>query len=486
MLFNSIGYVLLLTGAVGLHWLLPERYRTTLVVAVSIFFYGMWRWDFTFLVVFSAAVDFVCAGQIDRTDRPGRRRAFLLISLVTNLGLLVFFKYAYFLSDNVSAVGSALGLGVGRLRDLGFEIILPLGISFYTFQTISYTIDVYRKVSKPTRHFPTFLAYVMFWPQLIAGPILRPSEVVPQLEKQRRFEWDSLSAGVLLVLVGLCKKVVLADSISGLAEAGFAPDAAPGTALDVWVSSFLFGFQIYFDFSGYSDVAIGSALMLGFRFPDNFNWPYMATSPRDFWRRWHISLSSWIRDYLYLPLTGERFRTKSTGGISVASEANGKSRTRALLATWFIMGLWHGANWTFALWGIYHALLILAYRVISPLRRLPDRSPWIAWVVMLPLVMAGWIPFRAPSMRQALAMFGRLIEPGAYTFVGRSLAGYHYLAAATLTAGMVLWFQVQRLVKSRTLPSYVTLPSTAIGTAAMAMLLLAMLRPLKQFIYFQF
>ncbi|MHC4846382.1 MAG: MBOAT family O-acyltransferase, partial [Planctomycetota bacterium] len=406
MLFNSWGYVLLMLLAVPLHWMLPgNRTRTPLLCAVSLLFYCMWRWEFAFLVLASALTDYTCALRMSATDNARRRRAWLSLSLFVNFGLLITFKYTYFIWDNVRLIG---GDGVPELADLGVRIILPLGISFYTFQTVSYSIDVYRRVIRPTRDFVTFLTYVTFWPQLIAGPVLRASEVVPQLKGHRTFNLNLLCSGLVLVVTGLFKKVVIADNISGMVDEAFALGVAGMTAPDVWVANFLFGFQIYFDFAGYSDIAIGSAMMLGMYFPKNFNWPYMARSPRDFWSRWHISLSSWIRDYLYLPLTGERFKTHSVGGISEAATKGGGRRNRALLLTWFIMGLWHGAAWTFALWGMYHAVLILVYRLVPFLRRLPDRRPVLSWLLMLPLAMAGWIAFRATSMPQALSMFARI------------------------------------------------------------------------------
>jgi D-alanyl-lipoteichoic acid acyltransferase DltB (MBOAT superfamily) len=487
MLFNTWGYVLLLLLAVPLHWLLPgNRTRTPLLCAVSLLFYCMWRWEFAILVLVSAMTDYTCSLRMAATDDARRRRAWLLVSLVLNFGLLVAFKYTYFIWDNVRLIGGAAGADIPELTDLGVRIILPLGISFYTFQTVSYSIDVYRRVITPTRDFVTFLTYVTFWPQLIAGPVLRASEVIPQLEAKRRFNASLLCSGLVLVITGLFKKVVLADNISGMVDEAFAMNVVGMTAPDVWVANFLFGFQIYFDFAGYSDIAIGSAMMLGLQFPKNFNWPYMALSPRDFWSRWHISLSSWIRDYLYLPLTGERFRTHSVGGISVAASQGGSRRNRALLLTWFIMGLWHGAAWTFALWGMYHAALILLYRAVRPLRNLPERRPTLAWLLMLPLAMAGWIAFRAASMPQALAMFARILDPRAYSLAGRSVDMYAYFWAGALTLGMGIAFLVQRRLEQTPAPRALALPAMSLMLAAMVCGVLICMRSVQQFIYFQF
>lgn len=491
MLFNSWGYVLLLLLAVPLHWALPgNRWRQPVLCALSLAFYAMWRWDFTLLVVFSALVDYVCSLRIGATQDPRRRKAWLLVSLVINFGLLVGFKYTYFLWDNVRLAAGAAGVELPRLQDVGVDILLPLGISFYTFQTVSYTIDCYRGVVRPTRDFVLFLTYVMFWPQLIAGPVLRADEVIPGLSRERRWNAAWGAEGVALVVSGLFKKVVLADNLAPMVDEAFALPAAALTAPDTWVANALFGFQIYFDFSGYSDIAIGSALLLGLRFPDNFDWPYMARSPREFWARWHISLSSWIRDYLYLPLTGERFRTRSTGGIAVAatgdSGASEARRNGALLLTWFIMGLWHGAAWTFALWGLYHASLILLYRLVKPLRELPERRPALAWALMFPLAVAGWVAFRAQDMAQALGMFGRLLTPAAYTLRGRAVDMYAYFWAAAIAAGMTALWLLQRRARGAQDFAPVPRPLLALSLAVMTCAVLLCMRQVKQFIYFQF
>lgn len=482
MLFNSWGYLFFLTLGVGCHWLIPHRARTYLLAALSILFYAMWRWDFSLLMIFSASVDFVASTKIGQTQDPRNRKRWLLLSLLVNLGLLVFFKYTYFLYGNVQALLTSVGTS---MPDLAVTIILPLGISFYTFQTISYTIDVYRGVIQPTRDFPIFLTYVTFWPQLIAGPVLRAKEVIPQLQAKRSFSWHDMSVGSERVVFGLFKKVVLADNIAPLVDTVFAMDAANLTALDVWVGAFLFGFQIYFDFGGYSDVAIGSARMMGIKFPDNFNWPYMATSPKDLWRRWHISLSSWIRDYLYLPLTGQRFRTESKGGMAVGADNQAGNPTAALLLTWFIMGLWHGAGWTFALWGVYHACLVILYRKLPFLHKMTTSQPMLSWAMMLPLTMAGWISFRAINMSQCLTMYFKLISPVSYTLSSRALSGSHYLAAAALVLSMVIAFCIHWLSKQGKLPSLLHLPRMA-TVATAVFLILIYLRPVRQFIYLQF
>ncbi len=493
MLFNSLGYILLLLIVIPLHWLLPHRFRLGVLASFSILFYCMWRWEFALLMIFSAIVDYVAASRIHKEKKLVVRKFWLLTSLTINIGLLIVFKYTYFIYDNINlVVGPVSGSTFPALQDLGIRLILPLGISFYTFQTISYTIDVYRKIIKPTQSFITFLTYVTFWPQLIAGPILRAREVIPQLVAPRTLKKDDLISGIIRVLIGLFKKVVIADNIAPIVDSAFSMDPLLLTGIDVWVMAFLFGFQIYFDFAGYSDVAIGSARMLGIHFPENFNWPYLAQSPKDFWKRWHISLSSWIRDYLYLPLTRQKFRDDSTGGISVATETKGYKRYQALFITWFIMGLWHGAGWNFVIWGLYHATLIFIYRTIKPLDNITHKMPIVSWAMMLFFSMMGWIAFRAESLAQTGIMFTKIINPMEYGLSMRALDPYSYLSVAFITIGMLSiaglkkqWRIKVSILRQRTV-NIVHNFSVVILLAAMSFAIFVYLRPIRQFIYFQF
>ena len=316
----------------------------------SIVFYGFWRFDFVALMLVSSTTDYFVSLAMARLENQTRRGALLAISLTINLTLLFVFKYLLFAVDNAWMMLQWFGVD-SPPPDL--NIILPLGISFYTFQTISYSVDVYRRFIQPEKDYILYSVYVMYFPQLVAGPILRASEVIPQLRARPEFQLSNLIEGIQRILFGLFLKVVLSDNIAGIVDDGFAIDASLHSALDVWTLAFLFGFQIYFDFSSYSHIAIGAAKMMGVSFPENFNFPYLATSPRDFWRRWHISLSSWIRDYLYLPLAGARVRDKSVGGLATAAEGNEQrlNVSRALFFTWAIMGFWHGAAWKFLFWG---------------------------------------------------------------------------------------------------------------------------------------
>ncbi|NQU66033.1 MAG: MBOAT family protein [SAR324 cluster bacterium] len=377
-----------------------------------------------------------------------------------------------------------------------WKIILPLGISFYTFQTISYSIDVYRGLIMPINHFPTFMAYVSFWPQLVAGPILRFREIVPQLLSKKKWDLVLCSEGVKRITIGLFKKVIIADSIAPLVEFWFSKNTSVITAVDIWVSCFLFGYQIYFDFSGYSDIAIGSAKLLGINFPENFNWPYMADSPKEFWKRWHISLSSWIRDYLYLPLMGEKFNDKSEGGLGTSLDDNlGMKRHIPLLITWALMGLWHGANWTFVIWGIFHGLVVLLYRIVPFLKTLPKGNKTLAWIIMTPITMIGWLPFRAESFDQlcqwTLIVFNPIkyqISPYVLDLSYRK-AGYSYLVVLMLFFGIPVVYYLKNADIHNRLQIFLRPFLNAIILLIFALMVFSVIlyqQPNDQFIYFQF
>ena len=486
MLFNSVSYLAFLLIAVAGFWALPPRWRQPLLLTASILFYALWRIEFVFLVAFSAFVDFFLSLKIHASEEPKRRLAYVLLSLSINLGLLAYFKYTYFILGNVAVV---TGLSRATLFAAVGNITLPLGISFYTFLSISYTLDVYRREFTPIRSFGLYLTYVMFWPHMVAGPILRAHELIPQLTNpSSRLSADDLGSGLRAILFGLFLKVALADQLAPLIDDAFTMAPARLSALDVLTMAFAFGLQIYFDFAGYSMIAIGSARLVGVRFPDNFNWPYLASSPREFWRRWHITLSSWIRDYLYLPLSGLRDHSHSTGGIDIqfVKSRNTPQVVVALFLTWFLMGLWHGASWNFAFWGLWHAGFIFAYRLTSPyLRVLPlaVRSV-LGWGVTLLVVMLGWIFFRAPTLETALSLYGRLLHPGSYLYLSFR-ENFYLMVAIAMTAMLILrWLTVTHLVGGARSPAR-TLGEVA-GIAVATFIVFIFLRPIGQFIYFQF
>jgi alginate O-acetyltransferase complex protein AlgI len=483
MIFNSITFLVFLTIVLTLYYSLAQRARLAMLFVASLIFYGFWQWSYVSLMIYSVALDYTCAIMIDRSNSCRGRKWWLAISMVGNLGMLFVFKYLLFTIGNVESVFQTIGLNWSLPHP---EIVLPLGISFYTFQTMSYSIDVYRGLIKPERNLILLGTYVTFFPQLVAGPILRATEVIPQLIKRPTFDWDNIFYGAERILNGLFLKVVLADNIAGFVDDGFGQGFATLSAIDTWTLSFLFGFQIYFDFSAYSHIALGSARMMGIVFPENFNFPYFSTSPREFWKRWHISLSSWIRDYLYLPLCGAKIQDRSEGGLPT-EQGKQRSPTLALFLTWAIMGMWHGANWTFLYWGIFHATWIFSYRTLVPvLNHLPQRvRRYGAWPVTLLLAMASWIPFRAESVSDAFALHTKLINPTAYTWLG--MRENTYIVAALVMLGMCVTYlvktQLSERLKNRAYAWFLT-HSPVMGVQLA--LVYIFLRPVQQFIYFQF
>ena len=481
MIFNSLTYLLLLFFVIILYWLLSYKARLLLIFTSSLVFYGFWKISFIPILMISVIIDWWVAQQIYQCKKK-QRFSFLLISLITNLGLLFYFKYLIFFASNAIGFSNLLGI---EIDPFALKIILPLGISFYTFQTISYTVDVYRGFIKPERNFILFACYVTFFPQLVAGPILRAKEVIPQFINRPSFSFDHIFTGLRFILFGLFLKVVMADNISIFVDKGFMIDVENLSAIDVWTLAFLFGFQIYFDFSGYSFIAIGSARMMGIVFPNNFNFPYISSSPKEFWQRWHISLSSWIRDYLYLPLNKQKVENRSEGGFkkSLKSSANNSS----LFITWGIMGFWHGANWTFLLWGVYHAILIKIYRLIEPSTRTFSNSlrSVLGISVTIPLIMLSWIPFRATSLSEGLNMWAKIINPFEYTWLGMRENTY------LITFIVLVGFYVVYLFKENVLPKLrsikiIVVTLDIILIALISSLVIIFFRSINQFIYFQF
>ncbi len=372
----------------GAYYLCPKSLKSLVIALGSYVFYGWWRPDFVFLMLFSTVLDYYCGKAIaSEQEKGGKGKRWLWLSMVANLGLLGYFKYANFGIETANAI----------LERFGFEtiswtkIILPVGISFYTFQTMSYTIDVYRRAAKPVSRFRDFMCYVALFPQLVAGPIVRYNSIAEQL-RERRHTFAKFFQGVLLFQIGFSKKLLIADVIGNFADQAFAGHQL--SALDSWAGILAYAFQIYFDFSGYSDMAIGLGLMLGFRFPVNFDAPYRSASITEFWRRWHISLSSWLRDYLYIPLGGNR---------------RGPIRTYVNLAlTMLLGGLWHGASWTFIAWGGYQGFWLIVERLMgkdSFYRRAPRL---IRIALTFVLVLIGWVFFRSPDIQSALHYFAMM------------------------------------------------------------------------------
>ena len=484
MIFNSLSFLLFLPLVVILYWLLPRTTRVWMLTLMSLVFYGFWKPEYTLLLIFAAVLDYFVALEIARRDDPRKRRNFLIFSLVLNLGILFYFKYLVFFSGNLQDVLNAFGNHSLVFPHL--EILLPIGISFYTFETISYTVDVYRRHIEPERNFMRYLCFLVYFPHLIAGPILRAADILPQLAKRNPFRKEYLSEGFKRIVYGLFLKVVLADNIAPMVDHGFAMEHTAISAIDVWTLAFLFGFQIYFDFCAYSHIAIGCAKLMGITFFENFNFPYLAVSPKAFWKRWHISLSNWIKDYLYLPLTGKKVVYDQQQAISEINNSSTLKGYTALFATWAIMGFWHGANWTFIIWGLYHAILVTIHRLIIPVTAgISKRVRNIAgWCISLPFLMLGWIPFRAGSMTALTGYAGKIIQPHGYTWLGLRENVYlvTFLVLLTIIIVYLLNTYVKPLIENSV---FGQLLNTLVMTAAIALVII-FLRPISQFIYFQF
>ncbi len=401
--------------------LTPRRWKSVVIAVASYVFYGWWRPDFVFLMWISTVVDFVCGKQIvaardgvHEHSKKGKR--WLLVSLVVNLGLLGYFKYFNFGIDTLNVILEPFGGPSFHFA----QVILPVGISFYTFQTLSYTIDVYRGTAEPVRSFRDFMCYVALFPQLVAGPIVRYNTIAEQLHT-RTHTRSKFYRGILAFQSGLAKKILIADVLGGVADAAF--EGGNLDALHAWIGALAYTFQIYFDFSGYSDMAIGLGLMMGFRFPINFNQPYRSISITDFWRRWHISLSSFLRDYLYIPLGGNK---------------KGPVRTYInLCLTMLIGGLWHGANWTFLAWGAYQGFWLVFERLLGK-RSLYSKAPYFVQVALtFVLVIFGWVFFRCESIGEATSYLSAMFGLAGDTAHGLALRPIHLLAG--LAGAVAIW-----------------------------------------------
>jgi alginate O-acetyltransferase complex protein AlgI len=348
-------------------------------------FYGSWNARYLLLLATPSIIDYYCALGIEATETPKLRKTILLFSICSNLGLLAYFKYTNFL---LSTVGELLHFPHKTL-----DILLPVGISFYTFKTMSYTIDVYRGELRACRSWWKYAMFVTYFPELVAGPIVRASVFLPQMGRSLRFDWNRFRLGLQIVLLGVTKKIVIADRLAPFADHVF---AAPGSfdGITNALAVIAYSLQIYCDFSGYSDIAIGISKMIGYDLPENFNMPYLAANLTDFWRRWHITLSSWLRDYLYIPLGGNR---------------KGKARTNInLILTMLLGGLWHGASWTFVFWGLLHGIGLMFHKYAGP-KSPATRLPRIAgWAMTYAYVCLAWIFFRASSFALALTMIRKI------------------------------------------------------------------------------
>lgn len=395
MNFATFEYLVFIICVYLLYLVVQHRTQNHLLLVASYIFYGWWDWRFLSLILFSTAVNYLAGLAIHHTEDLKKRRLYLIGALVISFGLLGVFKYLGFFVDSMVDLLQLLGF---QPNITSLQIILPVGISFYTFQTASYTIDIYRKELPATKNFLDFALFIAFFPQLVAGPIERAKTLLPQIQQPRQVTHDQITRGCFLILWGLFKKVVIADGAANGVDTVYGMTSVQPTAMDIILATYLFTLQIYCDFSGYSDVARGTAKLLGFELVVNFKLPFFASSPREYWERWHISLATWLRDYVYIPLGGNR---------------HGEWKTqRNVFITVFLSGFWHGAAWNFIFWGIYQALLISFNRLWLVIRKIKPQKlsgpPIINWTKILQIILLfqalnyGRMLFRAESLNQVV------------------------------------------------------------------------------------
>ncbi len=469
MLFNSWHFLafILIVLTVDSAVRSEVRARRWFLLAASYYFYAQWNWQYLGLIAFTTVLDFYVGQRIRASGFPGR---WLALSLTLNLGVLACFKYADFVINSVNA-GIAWVEPSWHWSTL--DLILPIGISFYTFQSISYTVDLYRGELEPRRNLVDYALFLGFFPHLVAGPIVRASEFFRELDLERRCSSREGQLAIALIVLGLVKKMVGADSLSQFVDPVFAAPAL-ATPMDAWLAMYAYAFQIYFDFSGYTDVAIGIAALMGIRFPQNFNHPYLSTSFQEFWRRWHMTLSRWLRDYLYISLGGSRY---------------GPSRTSAnLMLTMLLGGLWHGASWNFVFWGAAHGTYLVAER--GAMRLFPAfyasraRSVLILrWLIVLNAVCLAWLLFRTANLEQFWAMLVRMGE--IFTIGPLRTSESKNLALLLLLLMLFHWKFGKRSLQERLGEASPTTYALGIGAALLALITLSPSTVIP-FIYFQF
>jgi len=478
MLFNSIDFAIFLPIIFLLYWFATYkslRTQNLLLLISSYIFYGWWDWRFLFLIAFSSCVDFVVGIGLSKTNIRKKRILLLLTSIIVNIGFLGFFKYYNFFLDNFIEAFSFFG---HPINSQGLNIILPVGISFYTFQTLSYSIDVYKRRLKPTKDIIAFFAFVSFFPQLVAGPIERATNLLSQFYERRTFDYNKAVDGIRQILWGLFKKIVIADNCARYANEIF-NNYSYYSGSTLLLGVIFFAFQIYGDFSGYSDIAIGTSRLFGFNLMKNFAFPYFSRDIAEFWRRWHISLTTWFRDYVYVPLGGSR------GGRW--------AKIRNVFVIFLVSGLWHGANWKFIVWGALNALCFLPLMLTNNHRKhtdtvakgkiLPNLKEILKMVTTFTLVLIGWVFFRASSVHQAIQYISSLISPSLLTIPRGLPIGIILFIAFFM---LIEWLQRE---KEHALKLDGTWCNTAVRWALYFVLVFAIIwygGNQQEFIYFQF
>ncbi len=485
MIFNSFEFLVFFPLVLLGYFLLPKRFKWVFLLVASYYFYMIWNPPLIFLILFTTAVSYISAILIEKSQSVVKRRFWLCMALITSLGVLFFFKYFNFLADSAVSLWNLFG---GEVDFIALRLILPVGISFYTFQTLSYVIDVYRGSIKAERHFGWYALFVSFFPQLVAGPIERPENLLPQLKEDHRLEAENAYFGLRKMAIGFFKKIVVADLLAEFVNAVY-NNAGEATGLGIILASALFSVQIYCDFSGYTDIAIGCARIMGIRLMQNFDRPYSAQSIKEFWARWHISLSGWFRDYLYIPLGGNRC-SKARHFFNI-------------FVVFFVSGLWHGASWTFVLWGALHGIYQIVGALTKPLReklcnllKIPVQSVFLVWyrrAMTYIWVALSWLLFRANSISDTGVLTKRLFTAWDEGFFAETMAsmGITWTAALVTVFAIGIMILMDRITETETVSHRSVLSHQfTVSTIAMAVLvawlLLLSVGGASAFIYFQF
>jgi len=469
MLFNSFDYLLFLPIVFIIYWLLHKKHawQNILLLVASYVFYAWWDWRFLSLIIYSSLVDYLIGKKIHKENSPQSKKRLLLLSLFSNLGLLAVFKYYNFFASSFSQLMLSVGWEVDSLT---LNIILPVGISFYTFQTLSYTIDIYRGNIKPTNNLVSFFTYVSFFPQLVAGPIERAKNLIPQIESKRTFSIDYFKEGLLQIFIGLFRKIVIADNL-GIYVDSIYSDVTIHNSTSLLLATIFYAFQIYFDFAGYSDIAIGSAKLFGFKFGKNFNAPYFSRSLTEFWRKWHISLSSWLRDYLYISLGGNR-----KGKINMY---------RNLMITMLLGGLWHGSSWNFVIWGGIHGVFLAMEKFVFSKLNWKNFN-FLGILYTFTVVLISWVFFRALSFSDSIFIIKKFVK---FDFMAPFIGNINILAITFLMLLLGIGFDL--LIKYfnvslEELGSKFSILTLSIFISVLILLTSLFYSTSENFIYFQF
>jgi len=472
MLFNSFEFLIFFIIIFIVYWLLNNNLRkqNILLLISSYIFYAWWDWRFLSLIIISSFIDFKAGSKIFASRTERQRKNWLLVSLIANLGLLSVFKYYNFFAESFADLMNIFGW---QPNDLTLNIILPVGISFYTFQTLSYTIDIYRKQFEPTNDIISFFTFIAFFPQLVAGPIERASNLLPQIEKKRIFKKEWFNEGIIQIFIGLFRKIVIADTIGAYVDTIYG-NVGLYNSTTIILATFLYAFQIYYDFAGYSDIAIGTAKLLGFKFNQNFNLPYFSKSLTEFWRKWHMSLSFWLRDYLYISLGGNR------KGIKITYQN--------LMLTMLLGGLWHGSSWNFVIWGGIHGIVlsIEKYLKSNPNFTRTNGLSILGYPITFSIVLFSWIFFRSKDLSSAILAIKKIIL---FDFSVPFIGNYYLLINCIILLSIGILFDLYLFNKNIDLENFgakFNMIKIAIITSIIIVLINLFYSTSNNFIYFQF